>query len=342
MTKKKASPCGSSEPRSIILLALEKKKGRMTHELILHHYDFSSYSEKVRLVLGLKGLTWRSVEISPVLPKPDYMPLTGGYRRAPSLQIGADVFCDSKRIIEELERRFPEPSIHPGPDATLQRTLIASLEYWTDSVLTRNAINYTSCVHPEAERFTPAFLADRAVLLHKPEPGLAHRRGAAYKNLAQLRPQLHWIGDLLKDGRLYVWGEVMSLADCVMYHPLWVMDQLAYERVALIPKHIRQWMDRVAARGHGSSTSMTALEALAVAAVAKPEPPPPSETLEGDPTVGEIVSVTPIDYGRDNPSIGTLVFIDAQRVALQHSNERTGLVTVHFPRFGYNVRSVST
>ena len=58
----------------------------MAHELILHHYDFSSYSEKVRLVLGLKGLTWRSVEISPVLPKPDYMPLTGGYRRAPALQ----------------------------------------------------------------------------------------------------------------------------------------------------------------------------------------------------------------------------------------------------------------
>ena len=79
----------------------------MASELILHHYDFSSYSEKVRLVLGLKGLTWRSVEISPVLPKPDYMPLTGGYRRAPALQIGADVFCDSKRIIEELERRFP-------------------------------------------------------------------------------------------------------------------------------------------------------------------------------------------------------------------------------------------
>jgi hypothetical protein len=52
----------------------------MAAELILHHYDFSSYSEKVRLVLGLKGLTWRSVDIPPVLPKPDYMPLTGGYR----------------------------------------------------------------------------------------------------------------------------------------------------------------------------------------------------------------------------------------------------------------------
>ena len=74
----------------------------MAPELILHHYDFSCFSEKVRLVLGMKGLRWRSVSIPPTLPKPDYMPLTRGYRRAPALQIGADVFCDSVRIIEEL------------------------------------------------------------------------------------------------------------------------------------------------------------------------------------------------------------------------------------------------
>jgi glutathione S-transferase len=312
----------------------------MTTELILHHYDFSSYSEKVRLVLGLKGLTWRSVEISPVLPKPDYLPLTGGYRRAPALQIGADVFCDSKRIIEELERRFPEPSIYPGPDAAAQRTFIAGLEYWTDSVFTRNAINYISCVHAEATRFTPEFLADRAALLGKPEPGLTHRRGAATKNLAQLHPQLSWISELLSDGRPYVWGETMSLADCVMYHPLWVMDQLASERVALIPERIRQWMDRVAARGHGRFTPMTALEAIAIAAAATPEQLLLSERLEGDPAIGEAVSITPIDYGRDNPSVGMLVSIDAQRMALQHVNERTGPVTVHFPRFGYSVRPV--
>jgi len=41
---------------------------KMAAELILHHYDFSNYSEKVRLVLGLKGLFWRSVAIPPVLP----------------------------------------------------------------------------------------------------------------------------------------------------------------------------------------------------------------------------------------------------------------------------------
>jgi glutathione S-transferase len=313
----------------------------MSAELILHHYDFSCYSEKVRLVLGLKQLSWRSVEIPPVLPKPDYLPLTGGYRRAPALQLGADIFCDSKRIIEELERRFPEPSIYSGSDVTSQHAFLAGLEYWTDSVLTRNAINYISCVQADAPRFTSAFLADRAALLGKPEPGLAHRRSAAAKNLAQLRPQLSWIGELLSDGRLYVLGETISLADCIVYHPLWVMDQLAGERVAVIPRQIRQWMDRVAAHGHGHFTPMTAIEALAVAAAATPEPPLPSEILEGDPAIGETVSVTPVDYGRDNPSIGKLIAIDTHRVALQHENERTGLVTVHFPRFGYTVRPVT-
>jgi glutathione S-transferase len=266
----------------------------MTSELILHHYDFSCYSEKVRLVLGLKGLTWRSVEIPPILPKPDYLPLTGGYRRAPALQIGADVFCDSKRIIEELERRFPEPSIYPGPDVAAQRAFIAGVESWTDSILTRNTINYISCVHAESARFTPGFLADRAALLHKPEPGLAHRHGAITKNLAQLRPQLGWINELLSDGRPYVWGKTTSLADCVIYHPLWVMDQLAGERVALIPARIRQWMDRIAARGHGHCTSMTALEAITIAAAATPAPPLPSEILEGHPAIGATFSIHPI------------------------------------------------
>ncbi len=311
----------------------------MASALILHHYDFSNYSEKVRLVLGLKGLTWRSVEIPPTLPKPDYIPLTGGYRRAPALQVGADVFCDTARIIEELERRFPQPTLYPGPDSAAQRAFIAGLERWTDATLTRNAINYISCEHADADRFTPEFLADRAALLGKPEPGLAHRKAAAAKNLAQLRPQLQWISDILHDGRPYIYGQAMSLADCVIYHPLWVMDQLAGKHTTVIPDVIRGWMERVAARGHGSPSAMTAHEALDAAASSDPLPVLPSETLDGDPALGETVSITPTDYGRANPSTGTLVSIDTRRMALQHRNARTGLVTVHFPRFGYSVRT---
>ena len=33
------------------------------HDLILHHYPSSPFSEKVRLMLGHKGLAWKSVHI---------------------------------------------------------------------------------------------------------------------------------------------------------------------------------------------------------------------------------------------------------------------------------------
>jgi hypothetical protein len=46
-----------------------------------------------------------------------------------------------------------------------QRALIAGLESWTDSVLTRHTINYISCLHAEAPRFTPEFGSGVHVML---------------------------------------------------------------------------------------------------------------------------------------------------------------------------------
>ncbi|MCH8217263.1 MAG: glutathione S-transferase N-terminal domain-containing protein, partial [Planctomycetes bacterium] len=82
-------------------------------EIILHHYPQSPVSEKVRVGLGIKRLAWRSVEIPRLPPKPELMPLTGGYRRTPVLQVGADVYCDSQCILRELERLCPAPSFFP-------------------------------------------------------------------------------------------------------------------------------------------------------------------------------------------------------------------------------------
>ena len=65
-------------------------------DIILHHYEISPYSEKVRIGLGLKALAWGSVEIPVIMPKPDLTALTGGYRKTPVLQIGADIYCDSQ------------------------------------------------------------------------------------------------------------------------------------------------------------------------------------------------------------------------------------------------------
>src|SRR5471030_2599478 len=79
----------------------------MPAEIIFHHYDTSPFSEKVRLMFGAKGLAWRSAIQPTIMPKPDLVPLTGGYRRIPVLQIGADVYCDTQVILAEIERRHP-------------------------------------------------------------------------------------------------------------------------------------------------------------------------------------------------------------------------------------------
>ena len=78
----------------------------MQHPLVLHHFDQSPFSEKNRVILGFKLLAWKSVRISRVMPRPDLMPLTGGYRRTPTMQIGADIYCDTQIIIRELEAGF--------------------------------------------------------------------------------------------------------------------------------------------------------------------------------------------------------------------------------------------
>src|SRR6266481_10085343 len=90
--------------------------GMTNTQIIFHNYQRSPFSEKLRLVFGLKRLAWASVEIPNMMPKPDLVALTGGYRKTPVLQIGADIYCDTKLILREIERRHPSPSFYPDGD----------------------------------------------------------------------------------------------------------------------------------------------------------------------------------------------------------------------------------
>ena len=97
-------------------------------EIILHNYPQSPVAEKVRVALGIKQASWRSVEIPRIPPKPNLVKLTGGYRRTPVMQIGADIYCDTQCILRELDRRFPEPGLQPASSAGLDWLLFA----WAD------------------------------------------------------------------------------------------------------------------------------------------------------------------------------------------------------------------
>src|SRR5687768_7331001 len=76
-------------------------------------------------MLGIKQLAWDSVQIPMIMPKPDLVALTGGYRKTPVLQVGADVYCDTNCIARELERRHPAPTLFPDGGAGVPIALAA-------------------------------------------------------------------------------------------------------------------------------------------------------------------------------------------------------------------------
>ena len=123
---------------------------------ILHHYAFSTFSEKVRAALGLKGLAWRSVDIPGLPPRPLLSPLTGGYRRAPVLQVGADIYCDTNLILPALDRLYPHtPSLYPkGSEGVAQGLGFAwERQMWIPSI--RVPVPFT------ADPLPPPFPTDR-------------------------------------------------------------------------------------------------------------------------------------------------------------------------------------
>ena len=102
-------------------------------DIILHHYDTSPYAEKVRTGLGLKGLAWASVELPVIMPKPNLTTLTGGYRKTPVLQIGADIYCDSQLIMRELERRYPSSELLSSRPRRSRRACLVGREDYVQS-----------------------------------------------------------------------------------------------------------------------------------------------------------------------------------------------------------------
>ena len=300
-------------------------------DIILHHYDTSPYAEKVRTGLGLKGLAWASVELPQIMPKPNLTALTGGYRKTPVLQIGADIYCDSQLIMRELERRHPTPSFYPAG-----RGAADALAWWAEKTMFLPAVSIAFAKRPEV--LPKGFLEDRAKFSGRnidPVVMLA----AVPNQLDQLRAHFDWLDQTLADGRSFLQGRAVGLSDLAAYHPVWYLRQNFGSAAAPLDGFPRllSWAERVAAIGHGRCSPMTSKQALDVSrtatSIAK------ASTDAKDPIgrkPGQVVSVTPDDTGRD-PVIGELVTSGIDEIVIRRRDPAIGEVCVHFPRAGFVV-----
>jgi len=309
-------------------------------DIILHQYATSPFSEKIRLALGAKGLSWNAVEIPPILPKPDVIALTGGYRRTPVMQIGADIYCDSALICEVLDRLAPQPPLYPAIQAAQARMTAA----WIDSALFTASVTYTmqpAGVQAMLAHLTPgqiqAFMADRKAMrgdsnaLRMPLPEAA---AMLHETFARLQEQF-------AAGVQHVAGPELSVADFSLFHCIWFIRR-ATPLAALLDGYplVKTWYARMQAYGHGKLRVIPSESAVAEAYNHDPLPHDSTILPGGGFAAGDAVTVTPTDYAKD-PVAGVLLTLTEHVVTIRRQDPRAGAVNVHFPRQGYHVQAAA-
>ena len=303
-------------------------------QVILHHYGLSPFSEKVRLAFGIKGMHWTSVEQPMQPPRPDLASLTGGYRRIPVVQVGANIYCDTTVILPMLERIQPAPSLYPAGTEGAARALSFAFERFTFLPL----VNVLS--HFAGDQLPPELVKDRKedfLGIDISKAGMAHTLN---QNLQRLHAQFAWLKMALADGRAFLFGPQPSTADLSCFHLIWlVRANCPLEADAMMGfAPLKPWYDRVMAIGHATSDAMTSHDAFEVAARATPSAPVHIER-GCDPiglTPGQQVTITPDDNARI-PVTGVLVASDAQEIVIHRQVSGAGDVYVHFPRAGFDV-----
>ena len=296
-------------------------------ELILHHYSTSPLSEKIRVILGLKNLSWRSVEIPNLPPKPDVIPLSGGYRRTPILQIGADVFCDSQLILSELDYRKPANSNNLG--------LIQIINRWCDNLfhpVVKVAVAASSNELPKE------FLKDRQKLFLNEYPDIESAKARIPHYTAQVRAQLAWAEASLKEQKGFLTGDSASIADASLYALTWFIRRRWGNGVPFLGQfpNICRWEESVRSIGHGVATNMMSQEALDVAKNAKTTYEAREDTSNlQNLSVGDRVSIISDSNTGEEKVFGHIHTMDQNRIGLIHKNDRVGTICIHFPKLGY-------
>ena len=305
-------------------------------EIILHNYPQSPVAEKARIAFGIKGLSWRSVEIPRLTPKPMLTQLTGGYRRTPVMQIGADIYCDTQCIIRELERQHPSPTFFPTADAGL----MWCLSRWTDGALFDLGVKVV--LGSAGDGLPKDFAEDRGRLYLGPDwaNGLKEANAALPHLASQVRAPLSWVNAQLSDGRKFLLGDDPAAIDAQLYHVVWFLRGRWDRGPAFLSEfpQVEKWEAAVGAIGHGDMSEMSPEDAITRAGECEPVTAQATDANEPQGLKpGMEVVVSPDLDGGEQPVSGQVVSADCDTIAVQRTDPDVGTLCVHFPRAGYRV-----
>jgi glutathione S-transferase len=317
-------------------------------DIILHHYPNSPFSEKIRLIFGYKGLNWQSVIIPAIMPKPDVVALTGGYRKTPFMQIGADIYCDSALICDVLEKIQPSPTLYPEH----QKGAARIIAQWADTTLFWAAMAYNFSPAGSAQMFginspqateaiaNAKLFADDRSKMRSGMPRLpAADAASSYKSY------LRRIANML-DEHPFLMGDKPCIADFAVYHPMWFTRHRTSVMAGIFDAtpSVLAWMDRIAATGHAKNAQLSATDSIAICAINTPsitnidDKNSNFQNEHGIP-LGSLVTIASESFGPE-PTEGELIAATRMHYTLRRHDDRAGVVHVHFPRIGFVLKKV--
>lgn len=325
--------------------------------IILFHYPFSPWSQKITAYLSLRGIPYTSCHQPVTLPRPNLDALGVKYRRIPVLSIGRDIYCDTLLMLEKLNTLYPVTKDAPGIAATKphDRAMERLLEKWTDAVVFKYAAAAIPTSNPVMT--DKNFTDDRKELWGR-EWTQEHQDSLRPEGLVNLRANMQFLEhDLLTDGRDWIFeGSSPTLSDI---HAAWIFTWLADMDDALpnsifsakdFPKTYA-WFERYKAaiakamKNMESAGKVRSLEGDAAVKEISEGPFGERElTVDGrDPTGlkgGEKVHGYPTDTGFTRRDEGQLVGLTAQEVVISSKAATGAEIRVHHPRWNFAVEKI--
>ena len=299
--------------------------------LILHQYDISPFSQKAQKMMGLKELSWQSVEMPMIAPKPDVEALTGGYRGTPVLQIGRDVFIDNWMIARALDEFDAS-----GPAINAQGGLReAALYAWGERLFT--PLLHAALAAYQSE-WDADFLADRKRVF--PDVDFDTLDVSDPDRRSQVRTYLGTVEAQLGLDQDFLGGAQADSCDIHVWGMVWMIHSALPALMPIVETFPRltDWYERVSALGTGDREDVkidVAWQSLKDGP-ARPLPDTPDQEPLA-PWVGEVVDIAAGSADRGSAS-GRLLAVDHEQVVLGVEPISGEDVQVWFPRFGYHLR----
>lgn len=301
--------------------------------MILHHYDASPFSEKIRLMLGYCGMEWQSL-VSPAMPpRSNVDPLTGGYRRMPVAQIGADIFCDTAIISEEIATVAAKPELAKSNCDDAVSAFISHAEFKVFFALATQLTGRESAsmlFRTMSAWEVAKFIKDRVAMSRAATVKFPTRREG--KNIVN---DFHSDMERKLSQQSFLFGDKPGIADFSAYHPLWFRYSGQGHRPFEHWPYLNSWFNTMSDFGHGIRIDITTQMAFDIASKNEPRALPVANKTENN--LGRSVSIGPGDYAKDQIK-GTLVGSTDSRWIISRATDQFGTLHVHFPKIGFDLK----